>query len=53
MKFLGQRGLFLPISAFASKVVSLDAMNTDPDLLKDDLSSAIGTETLLANDMVP
>ena len=28
-------------------------MNIDPDLLSDDLSSAIGTETLLAHDIVP
>lgn len=27
-------------------------MNIDPDLLDDDLSSAIGTETLLAHDLV-
>jgi hypothetical protein len=53
VKFPCQRGLFLPISAFVSKAVPLDAMNTDPDLLGDDLSSAMGTETFLANDMVP
>ena len=28
-------------------------MNIDPDLLNDDLSSAMGTETLLAHDLVP
>ena len=28
-------------------------MNVDPDLLNDDLSSAMGTETLLAHDLVP
>jgi len=28
-------------------------MNIDPDLLDDDLSSAVGTETLLARDSVP
>jgi hypothetical protein len=28
-------------------------MNIDPDLLDDDLSSAMGTETLLAHDLVP
>src|SRR5277367_4696530 len=28
-------------------------MNIDPDLLSDDLSSAMGTETLLAHDLVP
>jgi len=28
-------------------------MNIDPDLLSDDLSSAMGTETLLACDLVP
>jgi hypothetical protein len=28
-------------------------MNIDPDLLNDDLSSAMGTETLVARDMVP
>jgi len=28
-------------------------MNIDPDLLDDDVSSAIGTETLLARDLVP
>jgi hypothetical protein len=28
-------------------------MNIDPDLLDDDLSSAIGTEMLLAHDLVP
>jgi hypothetical protein len=27
-------------------------MNIDPDLLNDDLSSAMGTETLLAHDLV-
>jgi hypothetical protein len=43
----------LPISAFATKIVTLDAMNTNPDLLNGDLSGATGTKTLLANDMVP
>jgi hypothetical protein len=33
--------------------VTSDAMNTDPDLLGDDLSSVMGIGTLLANDMVP
>ena len=28
-------------------------MNIDPDLLNDDLSSAMGTEALLAHDLVP
>src|SRR3954469_20600368 len=28
-------------------------MNIDPDLLDDDLSSVMGTETLLAHDLVP
>jgi hypothetical protein len=28
-------------------------MNIDPDVLSDDLSCTMGTETLLANDMVP
>jgi hypothetical protein len=28
-------------------------MNIDPDLLDDDLSSTVGTETLLAHDLVP
>jgi hypothetical protein len=28
-------------------------MNIDPDLLDDDLSSAMGTEMLLAYDLVP
>jgi len=28
-------------------------MNIDPDLFSDDLSSAMGTETLLAHDLVP
>jgi hypothetical protein len=28
-------------------------MNIRPDLLNDDLSSAMGTETLLAHDLVP
>jgi hypothetical protein len=28
-------------------------MNIDPELLDDDLSSAIDTETLLAHDLVP
>jgi hypothetical protein len=28
-------------------------MNIDPDLPDDDLSSAMGTETLLAHDIVP
>ena len=28
-------------------------MNIDPDLLSDDPSSAMGTETLLAHDLVP
>jgi hypothetical protein len=28
-------------------------MDTDSDLLSDDLSSAMGTETLVARDMVP
>ena len=28
-------------------------MNIDPDLLDDDLSSTMGTETLLAHDLVP
>jgi hypothetical protein len=28
-------------------------MNIDPDLLDDDLSSVMGTETLLAYDLVP
>jgi hypothetical protein len=28
-------------------------MDIDPDLLNDDLSSAMGTETLVAHDMVP
>jgi hypothetical protein len=28
-------------------------MNINPDLLDDDLSSTIGTETLLAHDLVP
>jgi hypothetical protein len=28
-------------------------MNIDPDLLGDDLSSAMGTETLLGQDLVP
>ena len=27
-------------------------MNIDPDLLNDDLSGTVGTETLLAHDMV-
>jgi hypothetical protein len=44
---------FLPISAFANKVVTLDAMDTNPGLFNDDISSAIGTETLLVDDMVP
>jgi hypothetical protein len=29
-----------------------NTMNIDPDLLSDDLSSAMGTETLLAHDLV-
>jgi hypothetical protein len=33
--------------------VTLNAMNIDPDLLDDDLSSTMGTETLLAHDLVP
>jgi hypothetical protein len=28
-------------------------MNIDPDLLNDDLSSSMGTETLLAHNLVP
>ena len=28
-------------------------MNIDPDLLDDNLSSTMGTETLLAHDLVP
>ena len=28
-------------------------MNIDPDLLSDDISSKMGTETLLAHEMVP
>jgi hypothetical protein len=32
--------------------VTSNAVNTDPDL-DDDLSSAMGTETLLAHDLVP
>jgi hypothetical protein len=35
------------------KVVTSNAMNIDPDLLDDDLSSVVGTETLLAHDLVP
>ena len=30
-----------------------NTMNIDPDLRSDDLSSAMGTETLLAHDLVP
>jgi hypothetical protein len=34
------------------KAVTSNAMTTDPDL-NDDLSSAMGTETLLVHDLVP
>jgi hypothetical protein len=30
-----------------------NTVNIDPDLLNDDLSSTMGTETLLAHDLVP
>jgi hypothetical protein len=36
-----------------AKVVTSNAMNIDPDLLNDDPSSVMGTETLLAYDLVP
>jgi hypothetical protein len=35
------------------KSVTLDAMSIRPDLFGDDLSSAVGTGTLLAHDLVP
>jgi hypothetical protein len=35
------------------KVVTSNAMNIDPDLLDNDLSSVLGTETLLAHNLVP
>jgi hypothetical protein len=37
----------------SQKAVTSDAMNIPPDLSDDDLSSAMGTETLLAHDLVP
>jgi hypothetical protein len=33
--------------------VTADAINIHPDLFDDDLSNAMGTETLLAHDLVP
>jgi hypothetical protein len=33
--------------------VASNTINIDPDLLTDDLSSAMGTETLIAHDLVP
>jgi len=35
------------------KVVTSNVMNVDPDLLDDYFSSVIGTEMLLAGDLVP
>jgi hypothetical protein len=35
------------------KVVTSNAMNIDADLLDDDLSSAMATETLVAHNLVP
>ena len=36
-----------------AELVTSDVMNIDPELLDNDLSSAIGTETLIVNDLVP
>jgi len=36
-----------------AKVVTSNVMNVDPDLLDDYFSSVIGTEMLLASDLVP
>jgi len=49
----------IPKKSFSShlsllvELVTSDVINTDPELLDDDLSSAMGTETLIANDLVP
>jgi hypothetical protein len=36
-----------------AKIVTSNEMDIDPDLLSDDLSSAMGAETLVARDIVP
>ena len=46
---LDDRFFLLP----SQKAVTSDAMNIHPDLSDDDLSSDMGTETLLAHDLVP
>ena len=38
---------------YSQKFVTLNAMNIDVDLLDDDLSSAMGIETLVAQNLVP
>jgi hypothetical protein len=40
-------------SSCLAKSLTSDAMNIHSDLSDDDLSSAMGTETLLAHDLVP
>jgi hypothetical protein len=35
------------------KAVTSNAMNTDMDILEDDLSSATGTKTLVAHNLMP
>jgi hypothetical protein len=44
---------FSPSLVSSPKAVTSDKMNIDPDLLDDDLSSAMGTETLLDHDLMP
>ena len=46
---LDDRFFLLP----SQEAVTSDAMNIHPDLSNDDLSSDMGTETLLAHDLVP
>jgi hypothetical protein len=40
-------------SSSIAKSCDFNGINIDPDLLNDNLSSTMGTETLLAHDMVP
>jgi hypothetical protein len=40
-------------SSSIAKSCDFNGISIDPDLLNDNLSSTIGTETLLAHDMVP
>jgi hypothetical protein len=48
----GRSGVFTAKGFTTDCVVTSNAMNIDPDLLGDDGCSTIGTETLLAHDMV-